>query len=288
MQIGSGEETCVFDFDKPLRPRGKNGVVWQGQRLSGEKVIVKWHKVQPLEEALPELPFVQRKKGRIEHEGKRFHIYEYVEGRDLQSVFENPDRSWKDPAFVLQRWKQCLQVLSGVHAAGFLHTDIKLSNWIWNEDLQQMHLIDLSSVQAYPLRHPVQRAYIFSSPEQYLGIKELVGSWSDVFSLGICFYMLFSRQLPYQSGHAAMIEQMQLAFPLPASDLIPAPVWEVLQKTCKKPAFQRPPAQLSKEEILLRTTENITERYTDTATLLAQLEHIQIQKRTTLWNLWKR
>lgn len=289
MQIGTEEQAYRFDFDRPLRARGKNGVVWAGTDVhSGRKVIIKWHRNLLPEADLPELPFIQRKTGSITHEGRTFHIYDYFEGSDLQHIFEDPDPNWKKSAFILERWKQCLQILAGLHAAGFLHTDIKPSNWIYNSENGQMYLIDLSSALALPLQHTPQRAYIFSSPEQYLGIKELNGPWSDLFSLGICFYMLFSKRMPYQSGHAAVIEHMQLAQPLQADDHIPAEIWEVLQKTCLKPAFPRPPAQMPKAEVLLKLTENITLRYTDANTLLERLQQITLSSKRSFWNLWRK
>lgn len=289
MLIGSGPETYRFDFDKPLRARGKNGVVWLGTHvLNGEKVIIKWHKTPVAETGLPPLPGIQQKKGRLSHEGRTFHIYEYIEGSDLQTLSAQPAATWKDPSFVLEKWKQCLQVLGSLHQAGFLHTDIKLSNWIYQPATDLMYLIDLDNARPYPLQQNTQRAYIFSSPEQYLGIKELMGPWSDLFSLGICFYILFARKMPYESGHAAVLEQMQLALPLPPDKNIPPAVWEVLQKACKKPAFTRPPAQLSQDECRLRIIENIAERYTDSAGLLQRLNEIDILKPKHSFRLWKK
>jgi len=276
-----------FDINDPIRQRGKNGVVWKGFCLENQNnVIIKWHKTTPHFKPTHIHDSIQYLIEEITIDSKVFRIYNYIEGVDLQSIFEDLDKKWKNTQFIVDKWIQTLEVLDTLHQNKLLHTDIKLSNILYDVVTDSIKLIDLDSAQHYPLEKPPQRAYIFSSPEQYLGYKELMGPWSDIFSTGICFYSLIKRELPYPLTHPALIEQKQLAFALEYIDEIHEDLNQIFQKCCLKPSFPIPPLQNTHEGNIKPIIENITKRYTTCQDLISDLRKLDLRETKKWYQIW--
>lgn len=276
-----------FDINNPIRQRGKNGVVWKGICIENQSnVIIKWHKAKPHFTPTYLHESIQYLIEEIEHDSKAFRVYNYLDGIDLQSIFENPSKKWKNTEFIVQKWIQTLEVLDVLHSNKILHTDIKLSNILYNSEKDTIQIIDMDSSQHFPLEKTAQRTYIFSSPEQYLGYKEIMGPWSDIFSSGICFYSMVKRELPYPLTHPALIEQKQLAFALENIGGINEDLNQVFQKCCLKPSFPIPPLQNSASNNIKPILESITKRYTSCQDLISALRNIDLREPKKWYQIW--
>lgn len=282
-----GHFTYQFDFDRPIRLKGKNGIVWSAiQMESGKKVILKWHKNKASSIEIPTHEGIQSLIEEIEFDQKKFRVYTYFEGIDLQSIFDEGHKKWKNAEFVVEKWIQLLEILKHLHSHHLLHTDIKLSNIIYHESEDRMYIIDIDSVQSFPLKNKIQRAYIFSSPEQYLGLEPLIGPWSDLFSLAICMYSILTRELPYPLEHAAMIEQNQLSINIRPHSRIPKPLFEIMYRCCVKPKFQLPPGRLKREELVKTILENLNARFLESDSLIIELQKIEFKKEKKWYKIW--
>lgn len=287
MELKGTSYTYEFDLNNPVRQRGKNGVVWIGNcKETGKFIIIKWHQKKPDFYFTETSDSIQSFIEEISNEGRLFRIYTYLNGIDLQKVFEEPSKKWKDPAFVVEKWIQTLEVLQTLHKNNYLHNDIKLSNILFDESTQLIRLIDLDNLQEFPLQKAPQRSYIFSSPEQYMGYKDLMGPWSDIFATGICFHSILARELPYPLNHPALLEQKQLAFPIPELEHLPKELNTIFQKCCKKPFFSKPPGQNSTSENVKALVENITLRYTKTEDLIEDLKQLEFKSTKKWYRIW--
>lgn len=272
-----GEFTYTFQINDPIRKRGKNGVVWLAtQKESGNFAIIKWHKNPASKIPIAPHTHIQSPIEEIVHEGKIFSAYAYLKGEDLQQQFDQRKKIWRKADFIVAKWIQTLEILDHIHQQQLLHGDIKLSNLIYDASEDQMKLIDLDSVAAFPLQQPMQRAFIFSAPEQFLQVKELTGTWSDIFSSGICFYSLLSQALPYSMQHPAMLEQMQLSLPLPKREEIPDSLFPIFQKCCAKPLFPKPPGKKAGNEEIKALVLNIAARYAKASDLITDLKNLDL------------
>jgi non-specific serine/threonine protein kinase len=142
-----------------------------------------------------------------ESESGRFIVMEFVAGRTLRSVIAK-DNSL-ETFFTLGA--QMAKALSGAHAAGITHRDIKPDNIMVRED-GYVKMLDFGLARLLPTTSSdpeamtlaqqttpgtVMGTLAYMSPEQASG--QTVGSPSDVFALGIVLYQLATGSHPFKS-----------------------------------------------------------------------------------------
>ncbi len=154
-----------------------------------------------------------------EHEGLQFIVMEFVEGQTLQE---------KKPGRTL---KQCLDIaiqvaegLSAAHEKGIIHRDIKPDNIMVRKDgiaqIMDFGLARLRGVTRLTKEPGTAGTAGYMSPEQAQGLD--VDQRTDIFSLGVVLYELFTGQPPFTGDHdAALAYQIVNIDPPPMSALRP-------------------------------------------------------------------
>lgn len=126
---------------------------------------------------------------------------EYLEGMRLDDWAHNPEKNFAEKLKVA---RQIASALAAAHRAGIIHRDLKPSNIIVNAqnhakllDFGIARKVDAAERLTQTGQTPGTPAYM--SPEQISDLD--VDERSDVFSLGVLFYELFTGQRPFSGDN---------------------------------------------------------------------------------------
>ncbi len=165
-----------------------------------------------------------------EIEGSPYISMEYVDGEDLGSLLRRIGRLPGDKAVEIAR-KLCAG-LAAAHAKGVLHRDLKPAN-IMIDGRGQVLIMDFGLAA---IADQVQGAEVRNGTPAYMAPEQLAGrevtERSDIYSLGLVLYEMFTGKRPGQS-----------ATPLP-SDIDPA-VERAIHRCLDADAAKRPQSALA-------------------------------------------
>ncbi|HYK90314.1 MAG TPA: serine/threonine-protein kinase, partial [Acidobacteriota bacterium] len=135
-------------------------------------------------------------------------VEEYVEGVDLS----NATASWTSRE-ILRLMVVLCRVVQFLHARGVVHGDIKSSNALLgaHETLaENLRVLDYGlAVWREGARRSSEPATLaYTAPEVLLGKK--AGPRSDLYSIGVLFYQLLARRLPFEDEDTGFLIQKQL------------------------------------------------------------------------------
>jgi predicted ATPase len=181
-----------------------------------------------------------------------FYAMEFVEGETLENLIKRSGRLGVKRA--LEIVTQVAAGLAAVHKQKLIHRDIKPSNIMVSLEeggAVVAKIIDLGLAQA--VKEPGFQTTIstpsafagtphFASPEQFAGVG--VDIRSDLYALGVTFWMMLTGKTPFLGTPAEIMYQHQHA-PLPVNHLIDTPqpvvvLLEVLLEKDPKRRFQSP------------------------------------------------
>lgn len=172
-------------------------------------------------------------------------VEEYVDGPDLRWYLEN--RPWN----LQERLVITAQICNGLqylHDQGFVHHDLKPGNVLFTRK-GVAKLSDFSLVQgtsffgllASPsITNQVTPMYV--APE--IISKKKATPRSDIYSLGIMMYIMFTGQVPFQVDNLQLLyECHQKVMPLPPREInkdCPLPLSELIMQMISKKPEKRP------------------------------------------------
>lgn len=129
-----------------------------------------------------------------------YMVMQYERGKSLQEhILENPKPLPEQ--FVRKVFIELCNGLREVHAQKLLHLDIKPANIYIRTDGSPVLLDFGSARQTLSNMQPnLPPSYTpgFASPEQYVS-RDLLGPWSDIYSLGATMYSCLARAAPLSS-----------------------------------------------------------------------------------------
>src|SRR5271156_1270047 len=154
-----------------------------------------------------------------EFEGNFFLSMEYVDGEDLGSLLRRIGRLPADKAVEIAR-RLCAG-LAAAHEKGVLHRDLKPSN-VMLDGRGQVLLTDFGLAG---LADQIEGAEVRSGTPAYMAPEQLSGkevtARSDIYSLGLVFYEIFTGKRPFEANSLAGLMQAQTkATPISLSTLV--------------------------------------------------------------------
>ena len=174
-----------------------------------------------------------------EEDGHTFLSMEFVDGEDLASLLRRVGRFPEDRAIEIAR--QICAGLAAAHERGVVHRDLKPAN-IMLDGAGKVRLTDfgLAGSAGETLRAGTP-AYM--APEQLSGGE--VGVRSDIYSLGLVLYELFTGQRALEGKNLAeLINKREQSGILPPSSLVKSidPKVEAILMRCMRPQVEERPA----------------------------------------------
>jgi len=286
-RLETGNDVILFDPQSPLlEKRGKFSVVYLGRSLKTDgKVLVKRLRQGSGEdrhllrkyELLTTIrhPALQRVTGAVAEGEELYVVMRYTEGEDVKNYLRRQGRM-RDPGQVTFLAEELLLGLRYLHAAGWIHTDIKPSNILLYEGRdRRLHarLLDPGEAVTRQGDRPAKKpfAMIYSPPEQVLGAVELICEASDLYSLGVVMWEMLTGETPYRAAHPASLINQQLNVPLKKHRRIPKGMLSVIRKAAEKEPFPKPPARYSREERKQILLSGIRKRYQNAEEMLRAL-----------------
>lgn len=135
-------------------------------------------------------------------DGRGFLVMDHVAGSPIDDALDSDDTVGRSrDAFVLARISELAGALNSLHAAGFLHGDIKALNVLLDDTTQRAVLVDLGlglSLGDVPLR-PLGTCGS-SAPEQFAVPAVPLDTRIDTYGLAAVTFELLSGRGPFQSA----------------------------------------------------------------------------------------
>ena len=147
------------------------------------------------------------------HNDELLMVMEFLRGETLQKLSER--HGPLEPPQAAHLCIQILDALAHAHGAGVIHRDLKPAN-VMVTDTGMVKVMDFGIARMLGAEHLTHTGYMmgtpaYMAPEQVLG-KEIDGR-ADLYSVGVLFYRLLSRELPFKADTAISMAQKQVAEP---------------------------------------------------------------------------
>ncbi|HEY9843666.1 MAG TPA: protein kinase [Candidatus Obscuribacterales bacterium] len=141
----------------------------------------------------------------LEIDGEYFMALEFLAGPGLDKL---APQLRNQPARLLDLIDQIADALEHIHARGIVHLDIKPENILVVNDGQTAKLLDfgiarIEGMETPASSHALVGTVSYMSPEQLQNSK-LTEAQSDIYSLGVMMYEVFTGRLPYEAEHHGM------------------------------------------------------------------------------------
>lgn len=174
-------------------------------------------------------------------------IFDEYRGESLENIIKSEIFSLKT---FLKISIEIAKILEGLHRNKVIHKDIKPSNILIIPETEQVKLINfsISSLLSREYQTVSQPEFLegtleYMSPEQTGRMNRAIDYRTDFYSLGVTFYKLLTRQLPFQAKDSMELVYCHIAKqPVPPSELnkgIPLAVSNIVMKLLSKTAEDR-------------------------------------------------
>ena len=139
--------------------------------------------------------------------GQLFLSMEFIEGEDLASLLKRIGRLPQEKA--TQIAQQLCAGLAAAHEQGILHRDLKPAN-VMLDERGRVRITDFGLAR---FAEEVQGAETMAGTPAYMAPEQLAGEGvslqSDLYSLGLLLYELFTGRRPYEGGSRAELLELQ-------------------------------------------------------------------------------
>ena len=192
-----------------------------------------------------------------EADGRDFIVMEYIEGQLMGEYVRTRRPSTEH---ILSLIEQVADGLSGAHERGIIHRDIKPSNMLITPE-GRVKILDFGLAKQHGVAKITRDGstlgtLAYSSPEQIEGYES--DARSDIFSLGVVMYEMFTGRLPFEGDHQAAL------------------VYAIVHEEPAPPSQRAPAIPADVERVILRClSKKPGHRYQSAADLLSDLRYLR-------------
>ncbi|MEE3369997.1 MAG: protein kinase [Planctomycetota bacterium] len=144
--------------------------------------------------------------------GQQYITMAYVKGRPLSDFVDSDNPAPADQAAILIC--RLAHALNQAHSQGVIHRDLKPANIIVDEQREPI-LMDFGiarQLRSDDIRLTSTGAILgspaYMSPEQAEGQQHLIGTTSDIYSLGVILYELLTGTTPFRGSIVSVLSQI--------------------------------------------------------------------------------
>jgi PAS domain S-box-containing protein len=205
------------------------------------------HNEYAITRQLADVPGVRKVYAKEGVESYPVLLLEYIQGQTLSELIQAASLDLSEK---LQNAIEIAGILSRIHEQQVMHKDINPSNILVAED-GGVYIIDFG-IASNKRREHLQRTSVndgmlgslaYISPEQTGRMNRPVDYRTDLYSLGITLYELFTNQLPFETDDVLGMIHCHLAqTPTPLSEIdadIPLPLSDIILRLLAKDAEDR-------------------------------------------------
>lgn len=168
-----------------------------------------------------------------------FIVMEFVKGTDLKTKIRQKHVFTVEEGIPLIL--QACAALGYAHRAGIVHCDVKPHNMLVTPD-GRLKITDFGIARALSTIDPQEKHEVVWGSPQYLSPEQAQGSApspaSDVYSLGVVIYEMFTGRLPFETENAAELASLRLTSdpvsPRLVNPLIPEMLDQIILKVLSK------------------------------------------------------
>ena len=188
----------------------------------------------------------------IENNNSLMLVSEDIGGKTLKKTFLQPTVTVSE-IDIEERLAIAIKIanaLSHIHHHGIIHKDISPDNIVYNPATEQVKIIDfgissLSSVEQHSFQNhnELEGKAEYISPEQTGRINRVIDYRSDLYSLGVTLYQLFTSELPFKEHHRIELIHAHIAkvprSPDEINDRLPLSLVKIINRLLCKSADER-------------------------------------------------
>ena len=187
-----------------------------------------------------------------------FIVMEFVPGTDLHGLIKKKGKYSIEEGIAII--VQACKGLGYAHRAGLVHCDIKPHNFLVTPD-GQVKITDFGIARALASINPDEESDIVWGSPQYFSPEQAAGNSpslaSDVYSMGVIMYLMFTGELPFQSKNSSELAKMhQSESPIDPISINPD-IPETLNKIILKVLSKEPSARYRTADQLGRVLLNL-------------------------------
>ncbi|MBF0225802.1 MAG: AAA family ATPase [Desulfobacterales bacterium] len=169
-------------------------------------------------------------------------VLEDIHGQTLKSIKSSIDFNMES---LIDIFIKITEGLKDIHASNIVHRDINPANIIFNNETKELKIIDfgISSLLSDEKNYSIIGTFSYIAPEQTGRINRPIDFRSDFYSLGVTFYEMLTKRLPFETNDvmelihchiAKMSDPLSLLNPL-----IPTPLSDIIFKLMSKNPDER-------------------------------------------------
>ncbi len=163
-------------------------------RFDREMVIYEKYKDSP---GIPKIISIE------DYNGEVIIFEEFIAGETLSDIIPSYHNDCQAIKFLA---KDLFDILNPIWQEGYVHRDIKPENIIIQSNRKPV-LIDFGIArdlgsQTLTAAGFQPMSWMFASPEQYVGNKDMISYRTDFFSIGALLYYLFHQKLPFGNSES--------------------------------------------------------------------------------------